>query len=119
MPVRALTDSLSHTLAISLRPRSLLSILVLLSVRFSDLFQFLFLSECSLSYFQGFLFGSSCGCSFCLSVARFGIHIFFIVVRLLSFFFWSLFRFPSLSAGSECLGGSSYSSPRRLSSLHS
>ena len=75
---------LYHVLRLSLSAFALsLSILVLLSVLLSDLFQFLFPSGCSLSYFQGFQFGSCCGSTFCISVARFGVHIFFIVVRLL------------------------------------
>ena len=75
------------------------------SLFFSSLFTFLSLLVLQFPY-PGFPFASCCGYVFCLPVDEIKFLVpLFIVVGLLLFSFYYLVRFPSLSAGSESLGG--------------
>ena len=76
---------------------------------FLDLFPFLSLRVIP------FPFRSCCGSTFYLPATRFNVPIpFFIVIGLVLFLFWSFVRFPSLSAGSESLGGGGGGCPLTL-----
>ena len=100
--------SLLLTLAVSFHSRSLFAC-PCSPVRSFSRASYLFFPFGLFSFLiQGFLFASCCGSAFCLPVAKFNVPL-FIVIGLVLFSFCYLVRFPSLSAGSESLGGSSHS----------
>ena len=108
LTVPALCISLSLTLAVSFHSRSLFAC-PCSPVRSFSRASYLFFPFGLFSFLiQGFLFASCCGSAFCLPVAKFNVPL-FIVIGLVLFSFCYLVRFPSLSAGSESLRGSSHS----------
>ena len=107
VPIPALRDSLSRTLAISFRSRFLFAgprspVRPLSPPSFLS-----FPSGYSVSLYRVYLLGSCCGYAFSIFklIVLVLLFLFFILIGLVLFFFWSLVRFPSLSARSESLGG--------------